>query len=277
MTRGSDAHRLNTIHQIAVRELRSTARGPGIYVVMTVSAIVAAVLLRSVVYAITQNGLMVIASPLNNPLYVSTAISATYLALLSALSISRERDQRTLEVLFYGPVDAWGYIGGKYVEQMAAFSVMAAWHLVYFFLASLITNFGMSSSFVLLLIMSVFVASCLVSFGIFISSLVKSARGAIILFVGLTVLFLASDAVYQVLNSLPGETSGVLAWVRTAANWLDRVLEWISPFAYLRRGMDAVALQNAVRYGFGVLCSLVYSATLLCLSVWLFRRRGIRE
>lgn len=273
----SGAHRLNTIRQIAVRELRSTARVPGTYVVMTVSTIVAAVLLRSVVYAVTQNGLIVLSSPLNNPLYVSTAISATYLALLSTLSISRERDQRTLEVLFYGPVDAWGYIGGKYVEQIVAFSVMAAWHLGYFFLASSMTNFRMSSGFLLLVLMSVFVASCLVSFGIFISSLVKNARGAVAVFIGLTVLFLGSDAVHQVLTSLSGDTSGILAYTTIVASWLDRALEWVSPFAYLRRGMDAVVLQSAARYGFSVLGSLMYTAALLSLSAWLFRVRGIRE
>ena len=90
----SGAHRLNTIRQIAVRELRSTARGPGIYVVMTVSTVVAAVLLRSVVYAVTRNGLIAAFQPIEHPLYVSHShILCNIPCLLVDVSISRERDQ----------------------------------------------------------------------------------------------------------------------------------------------------------------------------------------
>ena len=60
-----------------------------------------------------KNGLLVLSGAFNFPLFAIIFFSATFLALSSVTTIARERDQGTMEALFYGPIDSTAYILGK--------------------------------------------------------------------------------------------------------------------------------------------------------------------
>ena len=96
--------RMNAIYAIVSRELRSNFYSLGLYAAITVAFTAAVLSVTSNLSSIAQNGLMSLNSPLSDPLRYAVILGAAYLALCSAMSITRERDQGTLEVLFTAPL-----------------------------------------------------------------------------------------------------------------------------------------------------------------------------
>jgi len=272
------SNRGNVVKLVARRELKSTFYGLGVYAIMTFSFLMASFMLKSTISSVVNNGLMVFGNPLNYPLFIAVVIGASYLALCSAISISRERDQGTLEVLFYGPVDSVSYILGKYGEQMISFLGMMVFYLIYFYVMSVLTNLGFTGSFLQIVVLSVFLASCMVGFGILLSSITRSVRTSIVIFLGLVAFFLAFDIVHSIIMSMPGkDLSTFLIYARVGLQYVNYVIEWLSPFAYLQRGITAVNMMNAGRYLLSILFSLIYTGILLSLAVIAFNRKGVKK
>ena len=220
---------------------------------------------------------MISADPLNYPLFISTIIISFYLALLSAISISREKDQGTLEVLFYGPVSSSSYILGKYIKNILTYFVVVLFFLVYFWGVSLLTNLGFSSRLGKAIVTSIFSLSCVISFGLFISSLTKKMRNSIIWLIGIFILFLAVGIGQTILLGMPqGEVSSALTYLTDTLSLVSRGTNWISPFSYLSRGIDAISLDNNLLWGLNILYSIIYSAILLVLSICILKRKGVR-
>src|SRR5690606_16893509 len=139
----SIAHRAHAIKVAAKREIKSTLYGVGLYFTLFLSFIAASYFfVNSSLRNVFDGGILALTNPITEPFFISAWLAAIYLGLCSALSISRDRDHGTLEVLFYGPVDAIAYIGAKFAHQIAAFVVVLAFAIVNFYLVSLVTNFG---------------------------------------------------------------------------------------------------------------------------------------
>lgn len=272
------AQRLHAVRLIAGRELRSTVMGIGIYIVMALSFLLASYYVNAFIYAVSQNGAVAASSPLIIPLFIAVFIGALYLGLLSSLTISRERDQGTLEVLFYGPVDSFSYVIGKFVEQMAVFGIFLLFDLIFFGIIALITNAGLNWQMLGLLLISFFVAASVVAFGILLSSLTRSSRASVILFVAIMIAFTAFFWLYGQLMQIPDkELSTTMIYVRQAVDYLRRGIEWISPLDYLNRGANAVASGSLTGFIVSLVEALVYGAVLLAVSIFFFNRKGVRK
>lgn len=272
------AQRLHAVRLIAGRELRSTVMGIGIYIVMALSFVLASYYVNAFIYAVSQNGAVAASSPLIIPLFIAVFIGALYLGLLSSLTISRERDQGTLEVLFYGPVDSFSYVIGKFVEQMAVFGIFLLFDLIFFGIIALITNAGLNWQMLGLLLISFFVAASVVAFGILLSSLTRSSRASVILFVAIMIAFTGFFWLYGQLMQIPDkELSTTMIYVRQAVDYLRRGIEWISPLDYLNRGANAVASGSLTGFIVSLVEALVYGAVLLAASIFFFNRKGVRK
>jgi ABC-type transport system involved in multi-copper enzyme maturation permease subunit len=271
-------YRRNAIGVIARRDIKSTVNGIGIYVAASLAFLVAMLFVRSNLKGVTENGLMVMVNPLNYPLFIAVIIGATYLALTSTISVARERDQGTLEVLFYGPVDSTTYITAKFVEQIVTFLGLIVVYIAVFFIISKMTNFGMDGSFLAMAGLSVLLAASIVAFGLLLSTVSRSARTSVIVLLVLLLAFLAIDIVAGILNSMSAkDMSATLIYARVAVDMLNRGLKWISPFAYLNRGIAAVGLGVASQILSSIGASLLYTVVLLALAVQFLDRRGVRK
>lgn len=273
------AYRTNVVRTVAKRDLRSTLYGIGMYFVLTLIFLaVSYVSIRNSLFQVTENGLWAFPSPINAPFFFSIGLAATYLGLVSAISISRERDQGTLEVLFYGPVDSFSYVMAKYVQQMISFLVVLVMTLGFFAAISAYTNLGFSGNLAGILLLSFFLASCMIAFGIFLSSASNKVITSVVLFLGLMLFFLIFQVAHQVVLAMPGQKlSTVLVYVRIALDNMNKVVQWISPLGYLDRGAVAINLGNATQYLWSLLSSLGYTAVLLWLSMLSFNRKGVRR
>ncbi len=242
-----------------------------------VSFIASSFILKNYLDSIQADNILISADPLNYPLFVSVIIISFYLAILSAISISREKDQGTLEVLFYGPVNSFTYILGKYIKDILTYLLMVVFLLIYFWGVSLLTNLGFSYGLLKTILVSIFSVSCIVSFGLFISSLTGKMRNSIIWLVGILALFLAIQIGQTILFGIPEENkSPVLTYLEDTLSVVFQGINWISPFSYLTRGIDSVYLDNTLLYGLNILYSLAYSAILLLLSTFILKRKGVK-
>lgn len=279
MARSKLAERLRASRIVARRELRFSVLGIGIYLTVFLSFLVSYFLIRNYVSSIgTSGGVMIMANPLNSPFYVCIIVSSIFLALSSAISIAREREQGTMEVLFYGPVDTASYLFGKFLEHMGTYLVMLAFYVLFFFLASVVTNFGFTLGFAKIVFLSLFIVSSMISFGTLVSTVASKVRNAVLLFLGLMLFFLGLQFLSSVLGSIqPDNLSSIAAYMRAFVSAIVAGVQWFSPFSYLTRGIEAVEQGSTIRYLVSLGSSIVYSVVLMVASGILFERRGVRR
>jgi len=275
----SIAHRAHAIRVLAKREIKSTLYGVGLYITLFIVFLAASYFfVNSSLRNVFDGGILALTNPITEPFFFSVGIAATYLGLCSALAISRERDLGTLEVLFYGPVDTFAYIGAKFLHQLLAFVVVLIFAAVNFFLVSQVTNFGFTSDFVGLLVLSLFLTSCMVSFGIFLSVSTRRMMVSVLVFLGLVFFFLGFSAAHAVIMSLPSQgMTPLMIYVRIILDNMKVVMDWISPISYFSRGMTAVFMGDAAQYVLSLVSSIVYSGILLVASAWVFKKQGVRR
>ncbi|HHT28368.1 MAG TPA: ABC transporter permease subunit [Firmicutes bacterium] len=275
----SVSYRMNAVKVTAKRELKSTLYGIGLYVVLTIIFLITSYAsIRVSIMNVVNNGIEAIQNPISWPFLVTVFLASTYLGLCSAISISREREQGTMEVLFYGPVDSFSYVIGKYLQQILTFGVVLGFSIIYFFLISQITNFGFTAQFLGLLFLSVFLASSMVAFGIFLSTLAKKTIVGVVSFLALVLFFLIFWAAHSVIMGISGTNmSTALIYTRLVLDNINLVIQWISPIAYFVRGMVAVSVGSLGQYLLSIISSAIYSAILIALAIITFERRGAKR
>ena len=249
----------------------------GYYVAIFVSFFVSSFILKNFLDSIGEEDILVSAYPLNYPLYITLVIISLYLVILSGVSISREREQGTLEVLFYGPVTPGSFLWGKYLKDLCLGMVALGFTTLYFYLVSVLTNIGFTMGLVKALIMSIFLISCVVSFGLFVSSLTGRIRSSVLALVAILGAFLAIQFAYNALLGFEKESLSVpMLYVRQAMSYVFRGISWISPFAYLSRGLDSVVLENPLLYLANIGYALLYSFIFMFLSVYVMSKKGVK-
>lgn len=268
----------HSMRVLTKRELTSSLYGWGLYAAIFISFIVSAFILRNFLQGIKENNIFISAYPLNFPLMVSVIIISFYLVIVSAISISREKEQGTLEVLFYGPVSSSSFLLGKYFTDMILYMIILGFFAIYFYGVSLLTNLGFTFALVKALLLSIFLASCVVSFGLFISSLTGRVRSSVIWLVGVLIAFLGIWFLQNIFLNFPEEafTSWML-YLRKTLSVAYYVIRWVSPFSYLTRGMESIGLGSMRPFLMNILYSVIYTVVLLFLSVYILKAKGVRE
>ncbi|MGQ9631429.1 MAG: ABC transporter permease [bacterium] len=268
--------RLKATWILAKRDLVSTFYGVGIYVTIVIMLAVASVRLRAYLSGVEEVKVLLSSSPMVVPFFSAVVVCAIYLALVSVTTIAREKDQRTLMVLFFGPVDHTTYVMGKYLKGMLGYLIAAVLLVLYFFLASNLTNLGISSEIFQVLVLSIFFVSCVVSFSIFVSTLTTRILTSILLFLGImAVLFGISISSNILLNLKADVLSTPLKSLADAISLLNRVVRWFSPFSYFNDGLDAISLGSLGKYLLSLAYSLVYSAVFLPLAIFTLKEKGV--
>jgi ABC-type transport system involved in multi-copper enzyme maturation permease subunit len=262
---------------LAKRELMSTLYGVGFYITIFATTLVAGFMLRNYLGSVGQVGMLITASPLDMPFFIAVVVCSIYLALASATSIAREKDLQTIEILFYGPVDSISFILGKYIKGILGYLVVAVFLVFYFALTSGLANLGLAGRFWQTFLLSLFLVSCIVSFGILFSALTNGVRSSLLLFLGATGLLLAIQLAHRFLIGLSSDTlSQPIVYIRNGISIIALIVRWVSPFYYFSEGIDAISLGSGTKYLVSSASSVVYSVVLLALSVAILRAKGIR-
>jgi ABC-type transport system involved in multi-copper enzyme maturation permease subunit len=265
------------INALVRRDFFSNLGGWGPYLAVCVAFLASSFLLKNYLGAIQEENILISSDPLNFPLLISLVVVSFYLAILSVVSISREKDQGTLEVLFYGPVNCASYLLAKFVADMLVYLVLLCFLILYFLSVSALTNLAFSWSLMKGVFLSISSVACVISFSLFISSLTSRMRSSIIGLMAILLVFLAIQVCHTMLLRLEQDTlSSSMITLRETLAVLSRGIEWISPFAYVHRGMQSIGIGSIRLYGMNIVYALVYAFVFLVLSVTALERKGVR-
>jgi ABC-type transport system involved in multi-copper enzyme maturation permease subunit len=272
-------HRWHATYLIHQRDRRAMIFGRGMYIVLSLSLLVAVFLLRNNLTFINENGLLVVSGAFNAPLFVVIILSSIYLALSSVTTIAREREHGTMEALFYGPIDSISYVLGKYLAQISTYVVMIVIYTLSFMLYAGLTNFTFSFSLSWIIVLSVLIASNFIAVGIFFSTLSSKVRTALLFFLSVVLVFLVIEVAHDFLSTIPLQTEyyNPLSFSQSVLAFLNQIVNWLSPLAYLNEGMEAVRRSSATAYLLIFSISTVYTLVFLGLSVVTLERKGVRK
>ncbi len=265
----------------ALRAASPSGRGDwllGPYVTMSLGMLVTTVVVRGHLDALVRNNILVVADAFSLPFFVAATLAMLFLALSSAAMVAREREQGTLETLFYGPVDPTTYVLAKHLAHLAVYLPIALLIGLLFTSVAVMTGLHLNGSFALELLLSVATTAAVVALGLLLSTLTRSVRTAFALFAALTTLFLAVRFGSDLLSGVRvANNYSPLLFARDGAIWLDRLLGLVSPFTALENGVDAVVRGDPLAYVGALTLSLVHCAVLLAAAVWVLQRRGVRR
>jgi ABC-2 type transport system ATP-binding protein len=270
--------RWHAIRVIGGRDVLGMLYGPGVYVVVALGMLATLPIVAGYLDAVQRNGLLILADAFTLPFFVAATIAMLFLALASVTSIARERDQGTLEVLFYGPVDRASYVLAKHLAQVAAYLPVGLGLAALFAAYAGMTGLRLPAAFGLELLLTVFTAAAVAALGVCLSTLVRGARAGIALLGALTGLFLAIRIGSELLSGIQVTNNySPLLFLRSLVLTLDLLLGYISPFSVFQDGVDALVRSDPGGYLAAILLATAQCVVLVATAVRLLGRRSVRR
>lgn len=260
------------------RDLRALLLSPGGYVALALAGLVVGLDVRNDLEAIATSRLLVMADAFTRSYFIATMLLIFFLALAAAATIAREREQGTLEVLFYGPVDHWSYLVGKHLALLGAYLLFGLGLVLVVVLYAALTGLRLGSGFGPIVLLSIVAAAAVAAGGIAVSTLVRGVRAALALLLVIIVALLAISVGASLLSGLQvTNNTNPLLFLRDLVIGLDQVIAYASPIATYERGIDAAVRGNPVAYLAWLLLLVLHSGLLLGVALISLRRRGVRR
>jgi ABC-type transport system involved in multi-copper enzyme maturation permease subunit len=272
--------RWHAINIIRDRNTQVTLYHFGIYVTITLALVTSALALHNTLRFTERNVVFVANQPLFLPILVCTGLVSLYLGVIASVSVSRERDRKTLEVLMYGPVDEAAFLLGIFLAQLLIFLVAMAFLFIWSNLAVWVLNLGFSFEVIGVLIASILMASVIVAFGLFTAVWGDKTRTALVVLILVLLLLagvqIADQVVSNIIVSTNPSSNDPILIIRNALAMLTRLIQWISPYAQLTQAMDALVNHSLVSYLVNLGIMLIQSSVLLVGGIKLLSRKGAR-
>ncbi|MCA9916590.1 MAG: hypothetical protein KC445_01500 [Anaerolineales bacterium] len=267
----------HTVRRIATQQSRDTLFGWGIYIMTTIAVGAAALLIFNSVRFVGESSLNILAQPFLVPLQVVLSLAMLFVAVESTLAIARPREQGSLQILFFAPIDETLFIGGNFLAGLIIYSLFVALTLPILFLLCWATNFFIPLQLLWAIIPTLFAVAATVAFCLFVSAAAPSARAAVLILVAGILVLLGLQSAYSALLSVPPTSRfyDALLFIRTILANLQTVLAWLSPFRMLDVILKA-SLNNdwlALLRQLGI--SLAATIIWLFTAVRMLRRRGV--
>ena len=280
MNRAKWKPRWHAINIIRDRNTQVTLYHFGIYVTITLALVTSALALHNTLRFTERNVVFVANQPLFLPILVCTGLVSLYLGVIASVSVSRERDRKTLEVLMYGPVDEAAFLLGIFLAQLLIFLVAMAFLFIWSNLAVWVLNLGFSFEVIGVLIASILMASVIVAFGLFTAVWGDKTRTALVVLILVLLLLagvqIADQVVSNIIVSTNPSSNDPILIIRNALAMLTRLIQWISPYAQLTQAMDALVNHSLVSYLVNLGIMLIQSSVLLVGGIKLLSRKGAR-
>ncbi len=272
-----NALRWHTIRRIATQQPRDTLFGWGIYITAAIAVSIAALQIFNSVRFVGESSLNIEAQPFLLPLQVALSLAMLFVAIEATLTIARPREQGSLQVLFFAPIDESILIGGNFLAGLLVYILFVLLTLPILLLLAWITNFVIPLILLWAIIPTILAVSVTIAFGLFVSAAAPSARAAVLILVAGILILLGLQSAYTALLNIPPTSRffDALLLIRTILANLQTILSWLSPF----RMLDVI-LTSALNNDWLVLVrqlgiSLATTAIWLFAAVRMLQRRGV--
>ena len=271
---GSTFH---TVGVLAGREFQMTMRSSSTYAALGLALGLAGWMLSNDVALVRDNGLMVQAAPFRGPLLGALVVLSFFLAVSAVLSVARDRDRGTLEVLFYGPIDEATYLSGKLVGLLGAYLALMPMLLAGLVVLGIFTRFEIGLRLIAALVLSLIPAAGIVTIGLLLSALAKRVRSSILFFIAAVGLFVGAGVTYSFVSRIPiDDPASPILPLRDALGAVDTVLSRISPFTYLEQVFDWANIGSWTAVGRSLVLSVAGTIVAAVLARLALRWRGVR-
>lgn len=248
------------------RDLLATLFSPAIYIVLTVACLLLTFFTVSWLDTVGSLSVLVSTDPARLPLFFCVGFLALYLGLTSSLSISSEREHRTFEVLFYGPVTSSLRIVSIFLRDLSVFLLAEGVFLLDLWVISRLTGISLGPDSLRGVLHSFLLIGPMIGFSLLLSALTRRVRKAVLLFVSVFVILAGLQIASGLLQAVPPSSLSLfLLAVRRALSALLAALRWISPFSYLARLNDPPGTGSPL--GWTLLAAVLYTLLLLALAI----------
>lgn len=271
------ALRARSLWRLARQQVWDSALGWAIYLVAALAVLIAVVLVYNAIRFTLESSLNVVVNPFLLPLQTAVSLALLFVAVEATLAIARPRERGSLQVLFFAPVDVPALVGSHYVSGIAVYVLFVLLLAPPLLLLAWVTNFVVPPALLWGLVPSLLVAGLAIAFGLFLSAAAPSARAAILLLVGATLLLGVVQGGYAALLNIPPTSRyyDALLFLRVLLRQTQSFLQWVSPF----RMLDAV-LGAALRADWTALlrysgAALLGTVVWLGAAMWALQRRGV--
>lgn len=267
---------IQCVWSIAKREWLHGLRSPSIYIVGSLVTLVQAFILSASLDYLDEFGLYVSNSPLIPAFLGAIAVVSIYVALTATISLVQERERHTLKVLFYTPVDHNSLIFGKYLAQILNSMVVILIAVIYLLTTAILMNLSVSLQLVWSIFLCIMLVSSMVAFGLTISAISRSIRGALLLLIGLLLILFGLQIVVRVFDQiLP--LQGSITFLHMTP-WFRAIMYFVSllsPLTHLLRGLEATAVASVRDFIVNLVVSFIYTGVFLGLAAWISSRHGV--
>ncbi len=268
--------RLHVSWAISKRVILAAIYSPTIYIGLAIITFAVIIPLRSFETILNDQGIIVVLLPFDISILIAGILIAIYLALFSLLAISQDRDQGTMVVLFYGPMDPEGYLTGQLVGQwlqsLFIHLVLGLCILILSFTTGLVSSWQLGLS----LLASLITSATVISFGIFLGILVRRTRGAILVFTSFIAIIIILQVIPLFLTGLAAQGAASMNFLIKILSGLRIIVRWLSPFSYLFNGLDAASRGDYITYLLALVQAIIYMLVLMLISATVLKRRGIQ-
>ena len=265
------------MREVGKQEIRQAIFGWSLYVTTAVAVLLGTLLVFNTVRSVRDSGLEIVTRPFYVPLLVALSLATIYLAGWAALSIARPREQGSLRVLFFAPVDAVGLVGAHLLAALVVYVVIALMTMPLMYALSALVNLPLSPNLLLGTAVSPFLVAPAIAIGLLISTVAPSARSAVLIFGLVLAVLLAVQLGSSALVQIPSTSRyyDALLFLRQSLGAVAGLLSWVSPIALLGDGLDAAYRASWVELitlclG-GVIGCVVWSA----LAIRALNQRGV--
>lgn len=249
---------------------------PAVYIAVTAACLISTFFVINYLNTLNKVSVLVSVDPLSAPLFFAVALMALYIGVISSISITGEREHRTLEVLFYGPVTPWTLVLAKFSYGIAIFLFAQVFFMFYLLIESIFTNLAFGPKTLKTIGVSFFLIWPMVSFSLLLSAALNRVRNAVLFFVGIFLALTGLQIAYGLLSGIPSESISLfLLYVREGLAILLKGLQWISPFSYIARATTGMPLSFPLPVGWSILFAFFYSSFLLIAAIFVLKKRGV--
>ncbi len=285
MTTSSQEHKLDFAHWLHAskiiyqRFLKFLSNNLGIYITIALALLAGSVVINNTFESTIQNTVLVDIRPLFSPILIMVIFTSTYLALAISVSISKENDKGTMEVLMYGPMNFKSYLLGVFGAFIVTYVICALVVMIWANAVIWFSHLDFSFDVYFLLFLSIFTAGSMISYGIFIASLGGKTRMTVIYFIIFIVMMVGVQIADYVISTLLLTTSatGIDEFVilRNVLGRISQLFVYFSPFSLLQLIMDDIVNVSIGSFVLHLSITIGQIVLLLLFSFQLFKKKGV--
>jgi ABC-type transport system involved in multi-copper enzyme maturation permease subunit len=265
-----------TTWTLGLREWLSSLRSPALYIAGVIAAFFQMQILAAQMSFINDYRLFVVRDPLIPAFLGAVAVAAIYITTTSTTTLVREREQQTLRDLFYTPVSHSSLVAGKFTGQLLNGVTVLLIAFLVTVIGAWLTQFILSAQFLFSVILCVLLIANMIAFGLVLSAFAPTARAAVLLLFVTIIAMVGIQIGERVIAFIgPLFEVGFFGYLMPVINTLTLLAGYVSPLAYLLRGLEAIAQSNGAGILLGVISSLAYTAVFLYLASWISNWRGV--